>query len=264
LERLVFILSIYKKFVAKTTILSLLIILASSCASQSWDYVDRDIEILKIRMLNFSYAPIQALFIRSTLTKSSLKVIQANEFGKERMFASDIVDLAKVGMAINANYFDESGKALGLAISRGLLFQTAHHSGNTLTGVFYVDKNGPHITHRDSFKSEGVTEAVQAGPRLLTKGQPILFKENGNRSRRSGVCIDNKKRVVFFLVNAWPFGVSFTELQGILTGKEISCVDALNFDGGGSSQLAVKVAGTSSSQVDLRGSDPVPVFVTLK
>jgi exopolysaccharide biosynthesis protein len=53
------------------------------------------------------------------------------------------------------------------------------------------------------------------------------------------------------------------ELQQFLMGKELDLVDAVNLDGGGSSQLFI--AGTKNSEeVFVSGGDNVPVFLVVE
>jgi len=73
--------------------------------------------------------------------------------------------------------------------------------------------------------------------------------------------------LVIFRVTSGVFGCTIRQLQNVLLSPLINCVDAINFDGGGSSQLYVSddvPGGPDRRQEEfLSGLDPVPVAVGL-
>ena len=131
-----------------------------------------------------------------------------------------------------------------------------------------MTSTGLRIVNRDSFEPLGVTEAVQAGPRLLSGGSRIKgLREASAFSKRSGVCIDGEHRLIIFGVSSGFLGMSIEQLQELLMRPEIGCVDALNLDGGGSAQLWIngKIPGASRSfaEIFVQGTDTVPVALAL-
>ena len=82
-------------------------------------------------------------------------------------------------------------------------------------------------------------------------------------SRRSAIAIDRKGRILLVASKDRFPGLTLTELQKILLGKDLDIQDALNLDGGGSSQLYVP-AKNSEAKIDASGGDKVPVFLTVK
>lgn len=225
----------------------------------TWSLLDKDLEVLAVALPN-TVLPAEVVFLRSSLTHLRPAVIQARDFGLERAGVHTLCKRARALACLNANFFDEQGRALGLLISRGVPLQRIHTGGNTLTGIFEVRRNQVRISHRSEFKSEAVIEAVQAGPRLLIGGKATEVRDNST-TKRSGVCIDKKGRLILFAGPSWLSGISLTELQATLLRPELGCVEALNFDGGGSTQLYV--GSDSAHTLSFSGQDNVPVALGL-
>ena len=206
--------------------------------------------------------------IRSSLKRYRVNVLRAEELGRARASVAFLCSSTKSVVCINANFFDENGRALGLVASHGVILQKTHKGGKTLNGIFVVSRNGLRIGNRDSVNTETTLEAVQAGPILISSGTVLQgIRESAPASRRSGVCIDKDGRVIFFLAWAGFFGVSIERLQQILTSPGIDCQDALNLDGGGSSQLFVNsnlpAKAANISNFSIPGQDDVPVALAL-
>lgn len=205
--------------------------------------------------------------VRTSLQKHRIGVIRASEYGYTRSTVRTLCEKSKAVACINANFFDESGKPLGLIVSRAMTIQSVHKGGKTLTGLFQVTRSGVSIINRLDFDPRSVVEAVQAGPRLIDDGKLIPgLRESSSYSRRSGVCVDRNGNVVFFLLSAGIFGLSLDDLRSLLITSNIGCSDALNLDGGGSAQLyiAPPLRGTDSRAAIYReGTDEVPVALGL-
>ncbi|MCB0336241.1 MAG: phosphodiester glycosidase family protein, partial [Bdellovibrionales bacterium] len=195
-------------------------------------------------------------------------VLRAVSFGQTTSSAKALALKSNAVMTINANFFDENGKPLGLVVSQGIQQQKIHQGGNTLTGVFFVTRENIGIVNRSNFQSDLVIEAVQAGPRLLASGNKIKgLNKNEIRTRRSGVCVDKKKRLIFFITTGF-MGITLHQLQEMILTPDIGCVDALNLDGGGSAQMYLDTQHASGqSKIDnitIHGSEPVPVMLALR
>jgi len=161
---------------------------------------------------------------------------------------------------INANYFDPEGNPLGLVISNGHLLHSLQRGGNVITGVFAIIDNLPIIIHRDAFsRFKNVQEAIEAGPRLIADRRPLKV-ESYEASRRSAVAVTSDHRIIFAATKNRLPGATLKELQDILLEPLFQITEALNLDGGGSSQLYVSgfPAGRSTW---VSGGDPVPVGI---
>ena len=160
--------------------------------------------------------------------------------------------------AINANFFDEQLRPLGVVVSKGRELNPPHPV--SWQSVFYVGEDGkaaivPVGRWKDASKS--AVAAVQCGPRLIVNGE----KNQVARAKpqwRSGVCIEGGGKVVFFA----------TEPEAQLDVHEmvdhsaaLGCRDAMLFDGGPSTQLYLRREG---GDVEVEGDPRVPAYVVVK
>jgi uncharacterized protein YigE (DUF2233 family) len=162
---------------------------------------------------------------------------------------------------INANYFDEQERPLGLLKTN----RSRPHSGlsksSLFTGVFGLRDDRAFISHRDELALEGVKEAIQAGPLLLNKGTPLTVTRGAARqSRRSLVGIDRDQKLVIAVTDTFTGGLTWVELQEFFDSQvgQVRTVDLLNLDGGGSAQLYVK---GPTLEEHVPGATPVPVAI---
>ena len=166
---------------------------------------------------------------------------------------------AKRGAAVilNAGYYDEKGRPLGYFRSGGKVFNSLvlHRGRKTFLhygALFAVGReNGsPKIVSRENFEDSGVSEAFQAGPLLVMDGKPVpglsRYREYLRASRRTVVGLDTEGRLVVLVSEAETRGISWCELQAFLVLPEskggLGVRDAMNLDGGSSSQLWVRGA----------------------
>lgn len=161
--------------------------------------------------------------------------------------------------ALNANFFDEQFRPLGVIVSSGKQVNPLHPV--SWQSVFYVDRDGtPGIVPMKQWPdvSETATAAAQCGPRLVIDGE-VNEVVRAEPTWRSGVCIDAEKRVIFF---ATP---PDTELDvhetRTLAHKDLACRDAMLFDGGPSVQMFLKRA---EGAVEVEGDKRVPGYVVVR
>jgi len=233
-----------------------------------WDKLSSGLEQTNFKMNGDSIISSSIALVRSDMKSHRLATIRASEFGWQRATVQALCKAAGAVACVNANFFDEQGKPLGLVISRGNIHQRLHKGGGLLTGVLYVTPKTVSIAHRDSFSTEGVVEASQAGPRLVSKGVVVEgLKESARSSNLSGICVDAQQRVLIFRVTSGVFGGSLHQLQSVLVDPKIGCVEALNFDGGGSSSMYIsgEIQGHAGAvrEENFPGTDEVPVAIGL-
>jgi len=183
--------------------------------------------------------------------------------GPESKTAQEVCQETNSAAAINANFFGTNLQPLGLIISNSTLLHPLQLGGHTLTGIYVNNPEMNKIIHRDKFQSsDDFVEAVQAGPRLIADGQPISIPEDSS-TRRSAIAIDGNGRILLFASKDRFPGLSLKEFQQILLDKDLDIKDALNLDGGGSSQLYVSYSKLGQ-EISVSGGDRVPVFLTVK
>ncbi|MEZ4753113.1 MAG: phosphodiester glycosidase family protein [Bdellovibrionota bacterium] len=232
----------------------------------TWEKIAEDLELGKTEISEGLLRSGKIVMLRTTLTKYRPEVIIARNFDKQTSNVKFLANKSKAVAAINANFFDEQNEPLGLVIHRGQQLNPIHSGGRTLTGILKIGRNQLSIVHRNSFRPERVVEAIQAGPRLIVDNEPVA-KLNKPSNRRAGVCIDAQNRFIIFTFIGNFLGITHEELQAFLLGKSIQCKDALNLDGGGSTQLYIsdKIPNPIKKfkGIYLPGTDDVPVALAL-
>ncbi len=232
--------------------------------SKHWNLVAPDLWSAQVTLPGKTIFSSELLAFRSTLTSFSVTVLKASEIGTQRSTVKYLADSAGAIVAVNGSFFDEFGRALGLIVSRGIIAQSLQRRSNTLTAVFAVVGGKPKIMSRSDFDIAGVTSALQAGPTLLKDGEKVSgLGERDSVTRRSGLCIDRQGALVLYATSSRLRGVSLRQLQDVLIDN-FDCVDAMNLDGGGSSQMFFR--GFSSSAIEpiaLDGQDLVPNAIGL-
>ena len=249
---------------------SLLIFSSNSHGQETrrWERVTDDLEISEATSNTGRFFRGSLALVRTSLRRFALRVVTASSFKGQKATVKDLCTKSNAVLCINANFFDTEGKPLGLIVNRGILKQPLHRGGNVLTGALVLTRNKLSIISRGEFNPENAIEAIQAGPRLLSGGAPISnIRDIKTPTRRSGVCIDQNQRVVFYATSSALAGLSIEEVQEILLRPSIGCIDALNLDGGGSAQMFLNVkkdmTPSATTQIHIVGEDEVPVVLSL-
>lgn len=169
---------------------------------------------------------------------------------------SNVRDMAKTSGAlavINANFFDTDGKALGLVVMDQK--QVVNKKDISWWSIFCVNDKEAKIFHSSQFRSGQCDNAIESGPRLVIDG--VIPKLKEEYSRKSAVGIRRNGDVIF-VVSDKPLAIS--RLAEFLKMPEnqggLDCRNALNLDGGSSSQLYVK---TKKMGFHIAGFSRVPV-----
>ncbi len=161
---------------------------------------------------------------------------------------------------INANFFDAQHLALGLVVADGMSYGQAYQG---MGGMLQVQNNGVRVrsTIVEPYAGEPLEQAVQAFPMLISNGQPSFANTQGDRiSRRTLVGQDTQGRIVL-MATASLVGMRLVDLSSYLATTDLSIVNAVNLDGGGSTMLALNVPGQPSYQV--LSLDPVPTVLAV-
>ena len=234
----------------------------------TWEKLGGGLEQTNFRINGDSIISSSIALVRSDMRSHRIGIIRASEFGWKQATVQALCKAAGAVACINANFFDEQGKPLGLVISRGIIHQKIHKGGGLLTGILFVTPKSVGVAHRDTFSTDGVVEAVQAGPRLVSKGAIVEgLRESSRSSNLSGICIDSQDRISIFRVTSGVFGGSLHQVQNVLIQPQLGCLEALNFDGGGSSSMYIsgEIQGHAGAvrEENFPGTDEVPVAIGL-
>jgi uncharacterized protein YigE (DUF2233 family) len=129
-------------------------------------------------------------------------------------------------------------------------------------GIFYMKDGQPHIVHTRDWSAateKGATFAIQTGPRLVVKGKTTSVKPSF--ARRSVLCVHTGGRVSLIATDS---GLLLSEMAEILRRPEsedgFGCTDAINLDGGSSTQLHVNLPDAMQG---VRSGDRVPIVLGL-
>ncbi len=239
----------------------------TSTNERLWAPIAEDLQMARLQLSSRRLFSTELTLFRTSLQRYRVGVVRATEFGSKRDNVRNLTQKAHAIAGINANFFDKQNNPLGLVISKGIIQQKIHWGGSTLSGIFYATRKNIAIAPRKTFNPDQVLEALQAGPRLISNSA----REEGLHdslapSRRAGVCIDGAGRLILFAVSSRIVGLDIEELQEILLRKDINCVQALNFDGGGSAQIFVDSklpGGHDNEEHFIQGKDPIPVILAL-
>jgi len=179
-------------------------------------------------------------------TKCDLRIIDQ----PQRSSAGSLGDVMRSDNFIagcNAGYFNPEFGPLGLVVSKGTRVGSFQKS-SLLGGVILVRKGRPTLLWRDEYtEQKGITELVQAGPRLVNGGKPVAGLEATKRRARTFIMTD--------CAGKWAIGIcdraSLRELSDILATPalfpEMEVERALNFDGGSSTGLWFRQADGKES-----------------
>ncbi len=177
---------------------------------------------------------------RFDLAQYRLSLLFANEFNRERAPIYYFVNHSKALIGVNGGFFSPQFKPLGLRIKNGVMINKLKRT--SWWGVFYIRKNRAYILSPRQFRyNKQITFAVQGGPRLLVNGRIPPLK--GGVAERTALGITKKGKVVLLVTENSP--LTTTQLAKIMrqsiNAGGFGCVNALNLDGGSSSQLYARI-----------------------
>jgi uncharacterized protein YigE (DUF2233 family) len=194
---------------------------------------------------------------RIDLKKQQLDLVTADDLSRPHASAEEMARHSNASIAINGGFFDEKYHSLGLRIGHG-------HSYTPLKpiswwGVFYTIRNKPYLTRASQYqaKSRSVDFAIQSGPRLLINGK--IPKLKPAIAERTALGITKNNRVILLVTE--HAAMSTTALAKRMKAFPLYCTDALNLDGGSSTQVYARVG---SLRLNTRGALGVSDAVVVK
>lgn len=193
---------------------------------------------------------------RIDLNKNKLSLVSAKNLSLKNASADQFAEYSKALISINGGFFDHEFKPLGLRINNKKLENPIKRI--SWWGVFYVKDNQARITNARQFNyDEEIDFALQSGPRLLINGKiPSLKVGTADRSAL-GITADGK--VIIIVTNNGA--MSTKGLARLMKAPPLNCRDAINLDGGSSSQL---FAHMNSFQLNVHGFSNVSDAVIVK
>ncbi|HEY3377545.1 MAG TPA: phosphodiester glycosidase family protein [Armatimonadota bacterium] len=219
-------------------------------AAPRWREAEAGLEICRLSGTQ-NWQPVRVTVVRVDPARWTFRVVDAHG-GVPQQGAGAAAVCPAHGAAINASYFAEDLTPLGLLVIDGR--QTQRHFPVHVWGTFQIRRGRPELVLSTDEVAAGVTQALECKPRLLVHGQAQHFVTQPP-ARRSAVGIDAQGRV---LLAVTADGRLTLEQWAACLRAPLGCMDALNLDGGPSTQLALR--GRLDDTVS--GGWPVPVFLT--
>jgi uncharacterized protein YigE (DUF2233 family) len=171
---------------------------------------------------------------RINLQHYQLDLVDAMENSQPRIPIKTLANYHHALIAINGGFFDNKDRPLGLRIQN-------HKIINPLKpiswwGVFYMQNNKPHIASMAQYKyNHNIELAIQTGPRLLIHGRKPSLKPG--LAERTALGITPKGELIMLVTENTP--ITTNALADLM--QSINCIDAINLDGGSSSQIYAQV-----------------------
>lgn len=159
-----------------------------------------------------------------------------------RRTVPEIVASYPAVVAINASFFDVDGKAMGLALDEGRIMVGAKR--RTWGALVVNDRNARVVLGADITDDRAYRLVVQGIPRLVVDGKVQPVKPQV--AERTAVCA--RGNVIVLVVSTKAETTPFARFLADPPDQGgLGCRDALNLDGGPSTQLVVKLPGLSLS-----------------
>jgi exopolysaccharide biosynthesis protein len=165
-------------------------------------------------------------------TKSCTWRVLQNEGGTDSL--ADMMRHEKCLAGVNGGYFDENFAPIGLRMVNGQVIAPLQRA-RLITGVLLASSRGVQIVRSREFsRRAGATAAIQCGPFLVDRSQPIGGLNDSRPARRTFAATTNSSRAVIGVCSE----LSLAELSKILAtisfAEDLRIERALNLDGGSS------------------------------
>lgn len=162
---------------------------------------------------------------------------------------------------VNGTFFDEKQRPLGWLVSAGTVLNPIKDT-DWFAALVVRDK-GASVLPTEALKGIAGTSpelAVQVGPRTVVDGQPLKLKKQS--ADRTAVCVVGPRDVILLVTAGQPVEANWLAqwMARPESSGGLGCQSGLMFDGGPSTQLAVR---TKALNVDVPGGWPVPNAVVV-
>jgi uncharacterized protein YigE (DUF2233 family) len=132
---------------------------------------------------------------------------------------------------VNGGYFDTAFLPVGLLVSGGRTIAPLRKA-RLLSGVLAVTKGKVQLLRAGEFSAKSKpTEALQCGPFLIDRGQPVPGLEATRSARRTFIAVGSDGRSAIGYCSI----ATLAQLAQILSLPDFKITRALNLDGGSSS-----------------------------
>lgn len=158
-------------------------------------------------------------------------------FPGRNQYASKMRDDAGALIVSNANFFDPAGHPLGLVRISGHSLQ--HTKDISWWSVLCLQNDRARIVHSSRYVEGSCLHALQAGPRLVVANTIPKLKTESSRKTAIGIQPSGK-----FILVVTEREIPILDLAHLFATPErdggLGCPEALNLDGGSSTQISVR------------------------
>lgn len=193
---------------------------------------------------------------RIDLHKNQLGIVLAKDLAKPDASMQAFTQHSHALIALNGGFFSPNKIPLGLRLSDQNILNPLKRI--SWWWIFSIKQHTATITSPYEFRRQNKVDfAIQTGPRLLISGQIPALKPGF--ANRSALGIDAKGRILIVVTENLP--MTTTDLAHTLKNPPLKCVDAINLDGGSSSQL---YANLPNLKLDVPGFAQVSDAIVVK
>lgn len=227
-----------KSVINKICVFLILMITTISVATPThWQPLSKGLDYAKIELLSrFHLGRIHAF--RIDLDLFSLELAIAADDLNTIASVKSLAEKNNAVLGINGGFFSQELKPLGLRVADNQVLIPL--KSTPWWNVFFVRNKKASIVGQKEYRQKNINFAIQSGPRLIAHGKiPNLKPGTANRS---ALGITKTGKVI--LLATENLTLTTTQLANIMHKPEIDggleCIDAINLDGGSSTQLFVK------------------------
>lgn len=138
---------------------------------------------------------------------------------------------------VNASYFTEDFRPLGLIWIGGRQIQAVQPGSRLLSGILTSGQRGLDLYRPSELRLDGVSDALQAGPFLIDQTREVSGLNSEKNARRTVVATDGKRQWALLTLSACTLADAAQILHEsrLFGGNPVR--RALNLDGGGSTGI---------------------------
>ncbi|WP_267257297.1 phosphodiester glycosidase family protein [Coxiella endosymbiont of Ornithodoros maritimus] len=209
---------------------------------------------------SFSTLTRSDLFTRLYAWKINLRqyhfnIVTSKSLQQTALYAAQAAKIKNTVLAINGGFFTPDLEPLGLRISNNKALSSLKRI--RWWGIFMIKNNRAAITSPQNYRySPEINFAIQAGPRLIIDGR--IPKLRAGSAQRSALGVTPTGDIIIAITDN---NLLLTATQLAILLKKLGCSNALNLDGGTSSQLFVH---TNNFLLQIPSLRPVADLILVK
>ncbi|MBS0359457.1 MAG: phosphodiester glycosidase family protein [Proteobacteria bacterium] len=177
---------------------------------------------------------------RFDLAQYRLAITLAKDHKVQTSTVQELVEKEHALIGVNGGFFTPELKPIGLRIQDGKTLSPLKNT--SWWGIFYIQDGKPYLASPKNYPhSPNITFAVQGGPRLVSEGEIPNLKPG--IAERTAIGIDHEGKVLLLATENTPLATEDLAeiMRAPLSEDGLNCANALNLDGGTSTQLFAQI-----------------------